>query len=149
MPVAIASKSQPNGQPRVQRPASRRGEVRCELLKPEEYQQWDSLVDLSPHGTVFHYSWWLKVTSEQLDILVIRDANGLIVGGIPLPRSRRSGLDLVHAPLLTPYLGPLFDLSSASGTCDRLYLMRSWGEILARSISSFDSFRCVAGATAP
>ena len=106
MPVAIASKSQTQtSSPRAQKPASKRGEVHCELLKPQEFAEWDALVDASPHGTVFHYSWWLEVTAEQLEILVIRDANGLVVGGLPLPRSRRSGLELVHGPLLTPYLG--------------------------------------------
>jgi len=128
---------------------SRRTKVRCELLRPREYAQWDALVDLSPHGTVFHYSWWLEITADRFEILVIRDGNGLLLGGIPLPRVRRSGLDLVHSPPLTPYLGPIFDLSRATNTCDRLYLMRSWGEVLARGIESFDSFRCIAGASAP
>ncbi len=149
MPVAIASKSQLRDKSGAHRPTSRRADIRCEILKPEEYPQWDSLVDLSPHGTVFHYSWWLKTAADQFEILVLRDSCGSLAGGIPLPRSRRSGLDLIHSPLLTPYLGPIFDLSGASSTCDRLYRMRTWGEALARSINSFDSLRCVAGACAP
>ena len=56
---------------------------------------------------------------------------------------------MYHSPLLTPYLGPVFDLSSADNICDKLHLMRSHGELLARSVKSFDSFRYVAGACAP
>jgi Acetyltransferase (GNAT) domain len=124
-------------------------QTRCEILRPEDYSLWDSLVDASPHGTVFHYSWWLQIATRSFQILVIRDNNGTIVGGIPLPRTRRSGLSLVHSPRLTPYLGPIFDLSSVRNTCDRLHFMRTHGESLARAIRSFDSFRCVAGASAP
>ena len=124
-------------------------ETRCEILRPEEFPAWDALVDTSPHGTVFHYSWWLEITADRFEILVVRDSNGLLLGGIPLPRVRRSGLDLVHSPPLTPYLGPIFDLSGATNTCDRLHLMRLWGEVLARRIRSFDSFRCMAGASGP
>lgn len=133
--------------PPVARKAGR--SIRCHILRREEYAEWDGLVDVSPHGTVFHYSWWLEIAAGGIDILTLRDDNGRLLGGIPLPRVRRWGLDLVHSPPLTPYLGPVFDVSEATTSCDRLYLMRSWGEMLARGIRSFDSFRCVAGASAP
>ncbi len=68
---------------------------------------------------------------------------------MPIPRERRSGLRLARSPNLTPYLGPVFDLASIGNTCDRLHFMRSNGELLARSVNSFDSVRYVAGATAP
>src|SRR5262249_2166477 len=119
------------------------------LLRQEEFSQWDALVEISPHGTVFHYSWWLQNACEHFDILGLRDANGDLVGGIPLPRKRRSRLDLIHAPPLTPYLGPIFDTSDPRTACDRLFLMRSWGETLARGITNVDSFRCIAGASSP
>jgi hypothetical protein len=122
---------------------------RCELLRPEEHPLWDSLVDSSPHGTVFHYSWWLREAANSFEILVVRDKDGSLLGGIPLPVARRAGLHLIHSPRLTPYLGPIFDLSSAKSVRDRLHLMRTYGESLARAIDSFDSFRCVAGASAP
>ena len=138
-------------------PASRKSDVsiheeqqvHCELLRPEDYGLWDSLVDLSPHGTVFHYSWWLQTAASSFQILVLRDRGGSLLGGIPVPLARRHGLRLVHSPRLTPYLGPIFDLSSATTASDRCYLMRTHGESLARAIGSFDSFRCVAGASAP
>jgi GNAT acetyltransferase-like protein len=143
-------KNQPESRRSRERSISgRHPAVRCEIIRPQDYAEWNALVDTSPHGTVFHYAWWLEITAERFEILAVRGMDGALLGGIPVPRSRRSGLDLVHSPRLTPYLGPIFDLSSANHTCDRLYLMRSWGEILAREITAFDSFRCIAGASAP
>jgi len=121
----------------------------CELLRPEEYADWDRLVDRSVHGTVFHYSWWLEATSPDFRILVVRDRDFRVIGGLPLPRTRSSFLKLYHAPLLTPYLGPIFDLTGITNNYDRLFVMRSQGELLARSLPSFDTFRYMAGACGP
>lgn len=130
----------------LQRP---RDEIRCEILPREEFARWDKLVDASPHGTVFHYSWWLECTTPHFEILVARDGAGDLLGGIPLPRARRWGLDLIHPPALAPYLGPVFDLSGAQANSERLSWMRRYGELLAQHIEHFDSFRCTAGACAP
>lgn len=124
-------------------------QIYCELLPRADFQEWNNLVDKSPHGTVFHYSWWLETTADNLSILVIRDKMGTLLGGIPLPCRRRPGLRLLHNPPLTPYLGPIFDVSSADNNADKLYMMRTYGELLARHIESFDSFRYLAGASAP
>ena len=67
----------------------------------------------------------------------------------PFPASAGRVCGLLHSPCLTPYLGPVFDLSSIDNICDRLHFMRSNGEILGRNIKSFDSVRYVAGASAP
>jgi Acetyltransferase (GNAT) domain len=141
---------QENGQLRpIQSAQKHPKEIICEILKPEDYPEWDDLIDKSPHGTIFHYSWWLQNTAEEFSILVIRNERGAVVAGMPLPRENRMGLRLLHSPHLTPYLGPVFDLSPFDNTCDRLHCMRSNGEALGRSIQSFDSIRYVAGATAP
>jgi Acetyltransferase (GNAT) domain len=124
-------------------------ETICHVLQQEDYPEWDDLIDKSPHGTIFHYSWWLQTTATDFSILVIRNERGAIVAGMPIPRERRPGLTLLCSPSLTPYLGPVFDLSSLDNTCDRLHFMRSNGELLARNIKSFDSVRYVAGASAP
>jgi hypothetical protein len=118
-------------------------------MNPVDYPEWDDLVDRSPHGTIFHYSWWLQTTSGNFTILAIRNERGALVAGMPIPQERRPGLRLLRSPNLTPYLGPVFDLSTIDNVCDRLHFMRSYGEILARSIKSFDSVRYVAGASAP
>jgi hypothetical protein len=138
--------NRPPGTPPVVR---RAGSIQCDVLPPHEYAEWDALVDRSPHGTVFHYSWWLEISSPRFQILGVRDKGGRLVAGIPLPMRRLPGLSLIHSPSLTPYLGPIFDLSREHGICDQLYLMRSYGELLARRIPAFDSFRCVVGASGP
>lgn len=132
------------------RPVQKRSkETICQVLQREDYPEWDDLIDKSPHGTIFHYSWWLQTTATNFSILVIRNEGGAIIAGMPIPRERRPGLKLLCSPSLTPYLGPVFDLSSMDNTCDRLHFMRSNGEILARNIESFDSVRYVAGPSAP
>jgi hypothetical protein len=124
-------------------------DVYCELLTPEAYADWDQLVDRSIHGTVFHYSWWLQATAEDFQILAVRDRHSRLIAGIPLPRKRRRFLTLYHAPTLVPYLGPIFDLTGVATNYDRLYAMRSHGELLAQHLPPFDSFRYIAGASAP
>src|ERR1700682_3179726 len=102
--------------------------TKIELLRPTDFATWDELVQRSAHGTIFHNSWWLEATGCAFEIIVLRDADGQIVAGIPLPRKIRAGLTLFHSPLLTPYLGPIFDLSRAEGEYEKLSFMRSVGE---------------------
>ncbi len=123
--------------------------LECRLLDPAEYGEWDSLAERSPHGTVFHHSWWLEVAAQKFDILGVRDRHGSLCAGIPLPRKKRAGLTLFHAPQLTPFLGPIFDTSNINDPCERLHLMRSAGELLAQGMPRFDSFRCMVGARGP
>jgi hypothetical protein len=119
------------------------------MLSTGDYPQWDALVSKSPHGTVFHHSWWLAATGSVFEILAVRDEVGELVGGLPLPAKNARGLKLLHSPALTAYLGPIFDLSGTEGVCEQLHLMRSCGEVLARSIGPFDSFRQIASAAGP
>ncbi len=123
--------------------------LECGILQRAAYAEWDALVDRSPHGTVFHYSWWLNVAAQHFEILAVRDKRGSVRGGVPLTRRNRAGLVLFHAPQLTPFLGPIFDISQISDPCERLYLMRSAGELMARQMPRFDSFRCMVGALGP
>jgi hypothetical protein len=124
-------------------------EITCQILRQEEYPEWDNLIDRSPNGTIFHYSWWLQTTSADFTILAIRNERGVIVAGMPIPFERRHGLKLFRSPRMTPYLGPVFDVSNIDNTCDRLHFMRTNGELLARNIKSYDCVRYVAGACAP
>lgn len=110
------------------------------ILNSDQFQDWDALVTRSPHGTVFHHSWWLEGTGADFDILGCWDENKKLVAGIPLPRKKRAGLVLYHSPRLTPYLGPIFDLTGANGCSEKLSRMRRDGERLAMAIEGFDSF---------
>jgi Acetyltransferase (GNAT) domain len=138
---------QPAGAPK--NPNAGLSGLECRILDRAESGEWDALVERSPHGTVFHYSWWLNIAAQQFDILGVRDRHGCLCGGIPLARKKRAGLTLFHAPQLTPFLGPIFDTSNTKDQCERLHLMRSAGELLARGMPRFDSFRCMVGATGP
>ena len=117
-------------------------------LPAEQFDLWNALVDKSPHGTVFHKTWWLEATGSEFEILGCWNEQGELSAGIPLVRKRKNGLTLCHSPVLTPYLGPVFD-TSAGCAREKLYLMRSQGELLARGISRFDSFCQIVGAAAP
>ncbi|MBZ5641191.1 MAG: GNAT family N-acetyltransferase [Acidobacteriia bacterium] len=147
---AVTEMRNPSAPP-IQKPALQKFQEKasCRILTGEEYPDWDELVDRSPHGTIFHYSWWLQTSAAEFKILGIRDDRGKLIAGLPIPSQRRLGLKLLHSPLLTPFLGPVFDLSGVDGVCDRLYFMRSHGELLAKNVKSFDSFRYIAGACAP
>lgn len=120
-----------------------------EILHPAEYARWDELVRRSAHGTIFHHSWWLEATGRDFEILVCRDRDGQIVAGIPLPRKTRAGITLFHSPMLTPYLGPIFDVSRAVSMNEKLSLVRQTGEALARAIKGYDSLIYLVGASAP
>jgi hypothetical protein len=124
-------------------------ELTVEFLTPAQFALWNALVEKSPHGTVFHNSWWLDATGHEFQILGSWNRDGQLQAGIPLPRKRRAGLTLFHAPSLTPYLGPVFDLSQCDSIRDQLYLMRSQGEVLGQAITDFDSFSQIAGSAAP
>jgi len=126
-----------------------RKELLVGAIPRDQFDQWDALVEKSPHGTVFHKSWWLETTGGDFEILGCWNSDGELSAGIPLPKKRRNGLSLCHPPALTPYLGPVFDLSRADSARDSLYLMRSQGESLARAIQGFDSFCQIAGTEAP
>src|SRR5579871_2316736 len=69
-------------------------------LTRDQYDLWDALVSISPHGTVFHYSWWLAATGSEFEILGYWGEAGNLIGGIPLPFKKKAGLTLYHSPLL-------------------------------------------------
>jgi hypothetical protein len=51
------------------------------LIEKSEYDKWDSFVDESPQGTIFHKSLWLEVSGEKLRIFgCYHDLGDLIAG---------------------------------------------------------------------
>ena len=135
--------------PSVQPIVRKSAEFTVARLPREQFECWNALVAKSPHGTVFHNSWWLEATGYELEILGCWDPNGRLVSGIPLPRKRRAGLLLCHYPPLAPYLGPVFDLSASREPREQLAIMRHQGELLAAQIQSFDSLVYPVGAAGP
>lgn len=118
-------------------------------LEPARYAEWDALVERSPHGCIFHYSWWLNACGWPFEILVAEDGQGKVIAGIPLPQQRVAGLTLLYTPTLTPFLGPVFDLSGCSTEMERLGLMRNTGESLGQAMAGFDGVSQWVGANGP
>ena len=120
-----------------------------EFLSESQYGEWDEFVGRSPHGTIFHSSWWLGIVSPSFRLLAVRGDDGRIKAGIPLPNKHAAGLRLFHSPPLAPYLGPVFDFSAGESESARVEVASRYGEALATGIEGFDSLRYVAGASAP
>src|ERR1700752_2200027 len=72
----------------------------CEFLSEPQYGEWDEFVGRSPHGTIFHSSWWLGIVSPSFRLLAVRGDDGRIKAGIPLPNKHAAGLRLFHSPPL-------------------------------------------------
>jgi hypothetical protein len=119
------------------------------LLERARYGEWDALVDRSPHGCVFHHSWWLEATGWPFEILVAQEASGAVVAGMPLPRKRLAGLKLFYTPPLSPYVGPVFDVRADAEPSAQIGFMREAGEELAAAIRDYDGLSYWVGPRAP
>jgi Acetyltransferase (GNAT) domain len=81
-------------------------------LLTTEYPLWDSLVDVSPQGSVFCRSWWLNALGDSVRVLgYFRD--GRLVAGIPLYFERRMGITVCTMPKLTQVLGVVIEPTTA------------------------------------
>lgn len=74
----------------------------------EELTLWDRLVDLSPQGTVFCFSWWLRAACGKVQVLGYFEHQRL-VAGIPLYFRRRLGFTICTTPKLTQFLGVVIE----------------------------------------
>jgi hypothetical protein len=89
------------------------------FLSPQEYAQWDALVDISPQGSVFCRSWWIAAACGEIRILGYFE-NGSLIAGIPLYFRKRYGIPICTMPSLThtwgvvigPLAGKLTSVSS-------------------------------------
>jgi Acetyltransferase (GNAT) domain len=67
---------------------------------------WDGLVDISPQGSPFVRSWWLKAVGGTVKILGYFKG-GTLIAGIPLYFEKRCGVTVYTMPKLTQTLGPI------------------------------------------
>ena len=73
----------------------------------DNLEKWDDLVDLSPQGTLFCKSWWLRaVCQENFEIPVIKRAE-ILVAGLPIPYTVKGAKKIVRMPYPTQALGPV------------------------------------------
>jgi len=82
------------------------------FIERAEYEKWDSFIDESGEGTIFHKTYWLGATKRPFKILIY-EVDSQIRGGMALSEKRRWGQLIVSNPPLTPYHGLIYGKSEA------------------------------------
>lgn len=75
------------------------------FLKEDEYDYWDTFVDVSKQGSCFSKSWWLKIATNNDFKICIYEGEGEIFAGLILPYFSTAKITM---PLLTQSVGILF-----------------------------------------
>jgi len=89
-------------------------EVELKIAKNEDSEEWDKLVENSPHGTIFHTWKWLKIAEKHTNSKlypIIGYKGTKPVGIYPFFLIRKKGVKLLFSPppkTLLLYLGPTF-----------------------------------------
>jgi len=82
-------------------------------LPESEYHQWNAFVESQPAGNIFHHTGWLmSIYSEQdkkitLRVIVCKDKEDRIVGGMAFGSKRKYGVQVIEPPLLSQFSGLL------------------------------------------
>jgi lipid II:glycine glycyltransferase (peptidoglycan interpeptide bridge formation enzyme) len=74
------------------------------FLQPDEYNLWDDFVDLTPQGTLFSKTYWLRNTAIQFNILGCFKESRL-VAGVPFEVKDVAWFKILRNPKLTQFLG--------------------------------------------
>jgi len=79
------------------------------IIEPNDYNIWDSFVDSSPQGTLFHTSKWLSESGLDFRLLGCYNKNGDLLGGFVcgIKMINRKWTFFTH-PSFTPYLGIIY-----------------------------------------
>jgi len=106
-----------------------------EILRPDQFCQWDTFVDSSPQGDVFCYSWWLaEITKSNFKILAVIE-NGEIVAGIPVAYDDQNKINI---PPLTRTLGVLYSNAVYQTQQKQTSVERNWLSELLKYIPNDD-----------
>jgi len=88
--------------------------IELKIAKKEDMDEWDELVEKSPHGTIFHTWNWLKTVEKHTNSKlypIIGYKGTTPVGVYPLFYSKKGFIRFVFSPppkALLLYLGPTF-----------------------------------------
>jgi len=105
-------------------------------LRQDEYAAWNTLIERSPQGTIFHTTTWLSsFEGYQFKVITCIYRNN-IVGGIPLPYLKRFGVKFAVNPPLTPYLGIAFEESDRKYT-NRLAFQKRVSKAIISRLANF------------
>lgn len=75
-------------------------------LTNDEYGAWDDFVEVSPQGSVFSRSWWVKAVGARVLGLF---KSGRLAAGIPLYYEKRMGVRMCIMPKLTQTFGVVME----------------------------------------
>lgn len=82
-------------------------------LSTQDFSKWDSLVNNSPQGTIFHNSRWLQIAEKHSSsnlYLLVGYIGDEIIAGIPLFFIKRKGSNELFSPIgsgMIQHLGPV------------------------------------------
>jgi len=105
-------------------------------LEEDEYEEWNSLVEKSPQGTIFHKTSWLASFDDYQSKTIVCTYKKSIVGGIPLPYTKRYGIKFAVNPPFTPYLGVIFKENDYKYT-KKLSFEKRLSKLIAENIKDF------------
>src|SRR4030043_2058470 len=74
------------------------------ILEESDYPKWDEFVDLSPQGSIYSKSFYLKNVGYPFKIGVVEE-NGEVIGGIVLAKNEAG---VLSNPLFVKHLGVLY-----------------------------------------
>ncbi len=112
------------------------------LTADELTTTWDSLVDISPQGSPFVRSWWLKAVGGAVKVLGYFKG-GTLIAGIPLYSEKRFGVTVYTMPKLTQTLGPVLAPSSGKQVAaiwQEMEVLSAFGKELAKFPVFFQAF---------
>ena len=87
--------------------------IELKIADEKDAEEWDKLVESSPHGTIFHTWKWLKIAEKHTNSKlypIIGYKGTTPVGVFPLFYQRKALLKMVFSPpphTAIPYLGPI------------------------------------------
>ena len=87
---------------------SKKSDSPLRFLNDDELSLWDALVEASPQGSVFCYSWWLKAISKDVKVLGYFHKDRL-AAGIPLYFKKRFFITIATMPKLTQTWGVVIE----------------------------------------
>jgi hypothetical protein len=64
-------------------------------------ERWDELIDASPNGRIYAYSWWLDIAAKNWDALIADDYEFVM----PIPVNKKWGVNRIGTPFITQQLG--------------------------------------------
>lgn len=108
-------------------------------LKKEEFEEWDTLVEKSPQGTIFHKTSWLTSFVDYEFKIIVCTYRKNIVAGIPLTHTKRFAVKFAINPPFTPYLGIVFKEKNQKYS-ERLSFEKEISRKIAKNTKDFASY---------